>query len=204
VHERGYVCGLRGRRSYGLLGAAFASYENANALDHLSGRGGSFGEEDIGVEGAIEGIDSAGDDHRGQARMELFSAANQFVAVHLRHEEIAEDEVEAAGKRAFQGLERLLCGLHCDDSVSTGFEKKGADGEYLFVVIYAEDRLLGAHVVSLLPDATLWWLAADGPVRRFCWFADAPVWWRSKLPRGPAEYGRSTRDGSPAPGEQKT
>jgi hypothetical protein len=33
----------------------------------------------------------------------------------------------------------------------------------LFVVIYAEDRLLGAHAVSLLPDATLWWLAADRP-----------------------------------------
>jgi hypothetical protein len=34
----------------------------------------------------------------------------------------------------------------------------------LFVVIYAENRLLRAHTVSLLPDATLWWLAADGPV----------------------------------------
>jgi hypothetical protein len=33
----------------------------------------------------------------------------------------------------------------------------------LFVVIYTEDRLLGAHAVSLLPDATLWWLAADRP-----------------------------------------
>jgi hypothetical protein len=33
----------------------------------------------------------------------------------------------------------------------------------LFVVIYAEDRFLGAHAISLLPEATLWWLAADGP-----------------------------------------
>jgi hypothetical protein len=33
----------------------------------------------------------------------------------------------------------------------------------LFVVVYAEDRLLGAHAVSLLPEATLWWLAADRP-----------------------------------------
>jgi hypothetical protein len=33
----------------------------------------------------------------------------------------------------------------------------------LFVVIYAEDRLLGAHAVSLLPEATLWGLAADRP-----------------------------------------
>jgi hypothetical protein len=26
----------------------------------------------------------------------------------------------------------------------------------LLVVIYAKDRFLGAHAVSLLPDATLW------------------------------------------------
>jgi hypothetical protein len=34
----------------------------------------------------------------------------------------------------------------------------------LFVVINTENRLLGAHAVSLLPDTTFWWLSADGPV----------------------------------------
>ena len=95
--------------------------------------------------------------------MELLGAANQFVAVHLRHQEVAQDQVERPGKRSLEDFQRFLCGIDRDDAVATGFEKEGADGEHLFVVIYAEDRLLGAHAVSLLPDATLWWLAADRP-----------------------------------------
>jgi hypothetical protein len=50
----------------------------------------------------------------------------------------------------------------------------------------------------------LWWIAADGPAWRVCWFAGAPVWWCSKLPRGSAEYSYTARDGSSAPGERKT
>ena len=56
--------------------------------------------------------------------------------------------------------------IHCDDAVAAGFEEEGSDREDLFVVIDAENRLLRAHAVSLLPDGTLWWLAADGPVWR--------------------------------------
>ena len=67
------------------------------------------------------------------------------------------------GRDRSQDFQRFLCGIDRDDAIATGFEKEGADGEHLFVVIYAEDRLLGAHAVSLLPEATLWWLAADGP-----------------------------------------
>ena len=42
-----------------------------------------------------------------------------------------------------------------------------------------------------------------GPVWRVRWFAGAPVWWCSKLPRGPAGYGPSARDESSAPGERR-
>ena len=115
------------------------------------------------MQGAIEGVDGARDDHRGQARMELFSAADQFVAVHLRHQEIAQDQVECAGERSLKDFQRFLSGVGRNDAVATGFEKEGAYGEHLFVVVYTENRLLGAHAVSLLPEATLWWLAADGP-----------------------------------------
>lgn len=116
------------------------------------------------MNGSIEGIDGTGDDHRGQAGMELLGAADEFVAVHLRHDEIAEDEIERAGKILIKDGERLLRAVGSDDAIATSFEEEGADGENLFVVIYAENRLLGAHAVSLLPDTTLWWLAADGPV----------------------------------------
>ena len=43
----------------------------------------------------------------------------------------------------------------------------------LFVVVNAKDGLLGAQCISLLPDATVGGLAADGPVARR-WLADAP------------------------------
>jgi hypothetical protein len=112
--------------------------------------------------------------------MELFGAPNQFIAVHLRHQEITQDEIECAGKRSLEDFDRFLGGFYRDDAVATGLEKEGADGEDLFIVVYAEDRLLRAHAVSLLPDATLWWLTADRPVWRVCWFAGAPVWWCSK------------------------
>jgi hypothetical protein len=155
--------GLRGRRRDGLFGTALAGDKNADALDHFGRRTGALGQEDICVKSAIEGVDGAGDDHRGQTRMKLFGASNQFVAIHLRHQEIAEDQVEGAGKRSLKNLQRLLRVFYCGDAVTSGFEKKGADRKDLFVVIYAENRLLGAHAVSLLPDATFWWLATDGP-----------------------------------------
>src|SRR5277367_6696584 len=114
--------------------------------------------------------------------MELFGAANKLVAVHLRHQEITQDQVECAGKRSFEEFQRFLCSRRCEDAVATGFEKEGADREDLFVVIYAENRLLRAHADSLLLDTTLWWLAADRPVWRVCWFADVPVWWFKNCP----------------------
>jgi hypothetical protein len=124
------------------------------------------------VQSAVEGIDRARDNHGGKTGVDLLGAANQFVAVHLGHQKVAEDQVECAGKRSLEDLEGLLRSIDCNDAVATGFEKEGADRENLLVVIYAKDRFLGAHAVSLLPDATLWWLAADGPVWRICWFAD--------------------------------
>jgi len=164
VRKRRKVRRLCRRWSRSFFGAAFARHQDADALDHLSRRASALRQEDIGVECAIEGIDCARDDHRGQSQMDLFGAANQFVAIHLGHQEIAQDEVKRAGKRSLEDFNRFLCVFRGNDAVATGFEKESADGEHLFVVIYAEDRLLGAHAVSLLLDATLWWLAADRPV----------------------------------------
>src|ERR1700748_3464877 len=68
-------------------------------------------------------------------------------------------------------FQRLLCARHSDDAIATGFQQEGTDGEDLFVIVYAKDGFLRAHAFSLLPDATLWWLAADGPERDVFWFA---------------------------------
>jgi hypothetical protein len=89
VHIGRYVCRLRRCRHDGLFGAALAGDEDANAFDHLGSRAGAFGQEDIGVESAVEGVDGAGDDHCGEAGVELLGATDQFVSVHLWHEKVA-------------------------------------------------------------------------------------------------------------------
>lgn len=172
--KSGGVYGLCGGRDC-LLWSAFAGYEDTNAFDHLGGRAGALRQKDVGVESAIEGVDGAGDDHRREARMELFGPSNKLVAVHLRHQKIAENHVQRTGKRSIEDFEGLLGGIDWDDAVATGFQQESADREDLFVVVYAENRLLGAHAVSLLPEVTFWWLAADGPDWHVCWFAGAPV-----------------------------
>ena len=65
VDVGGGSSGLRGRGSDGLFGASFAGYEHADALDHFGRRASTLGQEDIGVQGAIEGVDGAGDDQCG-------------------------------------------------------------------------------------------------------------------------------------------
>ncbi len=159
-----------------LLGAALAGYQDADALDHLGGGAGALGQEDVGAAGAIEGVDSSGDDHRGEAGVELLGAADEFVAVHLGHDEVAEEEIERAGEGLLDDLKRLPRGECGDDAVATGFEEEGADRECLFVVVYAEDRLLWPQCsLGFCRGTTLGWAPADRPGRRACWFAGASV-----------------------------
>ena len=77
-----------------LTGASLAGNEDADAFDHLGWRARSLGEEDIGCTGAIKGSDGSGDDHCGKRGLKMLGAAYQFVAIHLGHEEIAEQKVE--------------------------------------------------------------------------------------------------------------
>ena len=136
----------------GLLGAALTGDEDADALDHLGRRAGAFGEEDVGGAAAIEACDRAGDDHGRQRRVELFGATDELVAVHLRHLKIAQEKIEGAGDRLLDDLEGMISRDGRDDAVAASFQQEGADRESLFVVVYAEDRLLGPQSnVSILP-----------------------------------------------------
>ncbi len=77
--------------------------------------------------------------------MQLLCAPDQFVPVHLRHEEIAEEKVDGARNGAFEDLDRGLRGWDGENPVAAGFEKKGSDGEDGFVIVGTEDRLLGSQ-----------------------------------------------------------
>jgi hypothetical protein len=87
--------------------------------------------------------------------MKLFGATDEFVAVHLGHEEIAEEQVDGSGGGLLELLERVLRAEGGEDAVATGLKQEGAYGESLFVVVDADDDLLGAHAVSLLPDGAV-------------------------------------------------
>lgn len=130
------------------LGATFARHEDTNALDHLGGGARTLGQEDIGRAGAIKCAYGAGDDHGGQTRMNLFGAAHQLIPVHLRHQEIAEEQIERTGDRLLNNLKRLLRCCYGDHAIAAGFKQEGTDRKNLFIVVNAEDRFLGAHAVS--------------------------------------------------------
>jgi hypothetical protein len=144
---------VRHRRlgDYSLTGATLAGDEDADAFEHLGGRAGSLGQEDVGADGAIGGVDRAGDDHGGQRGLQLLGAADELVTVHLGHEEVTKEEVNGAGGGLLDLFEGLLRGGCLKNAVAAGFEKEGSDGEYLFVGVDAEDDLLRAHAVSILP-----------------------------------------------------
>ena len=137
-------CGLCDR---GLFRASFAGYKDADAFDHLGGGGGSLGEEDVGADGAVEGVDGSGDDHGGEAGVELLGASDELVAVHLGHDEVAEEEIDATGDGAFDVFEGLAGALSGNYAVAAGFEEECAYGEDLFVVIDTEDGFLWAQSI---------------------------------------------------------
>ena len=141
----GGECGCGGVGGGGFLGASLAGYEDANAFNHLGWGASTLGEEDIGAEGAVEGVDGAGDDHGRQAGVELLGAADEFVAVHLGHDEVAEQEVDGARERALDVFEGLLRALGGNYAVATSFQEKGAYGEDLFVVVDTENGFLRAQ-----------------------------------------------------------
>lgn len=126
----------------GLLRSALASDENADAFDHLRWRARSFGQKDIGRGAAIKTGDRARHQQGRQRRVELFRPTDQFVAIHLRHMKIGEKQVERSRYGLLDNLERVVRGEGRDDTVAARFQQEGADREYLFVVVYAKDRLL--------------------------------------------------------------
>jgi hypothetical protein len=128
-----------------LFGATLAGYQDANTFHHFGWGTGAFGEEDVGADGAVGSVDGTGDDHGGQARVKLLGTADEFVAVHLGHQEIAEQQVECARKTAVDEVERFLRVGCCDDVVAAGFEEKGANGQNLLVIVNAKDGLLGTQ-----------------------------------------------------------
>ena len=151
-------CGVAVRRGGQdvFAGAALAGDEDADAFEQFDWRAGAFGEEGVGAAGAFEAGDGAGDDHGGEVGVELLGAADELVAVHAGHEEVAEQEIEGAGEGIGDDLQGFFgAGNGVDFIAAAGFEEKGSDRENLFIVVDAEDGFFRAHGISVLPAATV-------------------------------------------------
>ena len=111
-------------RDGGLLGAPLARYEDSDALDHLSRRRGSLGQEGVGAVGTVEGVHRAGDDHGRQPGTQMFGAADQLVAVHLWHQQVAEQEIDSAGNRLLQDLKCIVRSRGGDDVVAACIQEE--------------------------------------------------------------------------------
>jgi hypothetical protein len=126
-----------------LLGSALAGDEDANAFQHFAGGRRSLGKKGVGPIAVVEDLDAAADKDHGHFGGDFFHAANQFVAVHVRHDEVAEDEVDSTDAEPIHGFLSIAGG---DDAIATaGFEEKFAHGEGLFVIVDAEDGFFWSH-----------------------------------------------------------
>ncbi len=102
----------------------------------------------------------------------MLGTADEFVAIHLRHDEVAKDKVDGARNRLFDKFQLLMRGGSGKDVVATSLKKEGPDGENLFVIVDAEDRFFRAQ--SILASAgrhRVGGLAADGLKQHVCWLA---------------------------------
>lgn len=109
------------------LGTALTSDQDSDALDHLGWRAASLRKKDIGAAGAVKRGNRAGNDHSRQTWMKLLGAADQLIAVHLRHQEVAQQQIDRAGSGFFYNVEGLFGRQSWDDAITACFEKEGSN-----------------------------------------------------------------------------
>ena len=138
---------LRGRHLFAR--ASPAGYEEADLFQKFGGGGGTFGEEGVGGEGALVGGDGAAHDQGGQGGVQLLGAADEFVAVHARKEQVGDEEVDGSrcgvGGCALKYFEGLVRVGDVEYAIASGFEEKGSEREGGFVAVDTEDDFLRAH-----------------------------------------------------------
>ncbi len=122
--------------------------------------------------GAIDSIDGSGDDHGGQAGRSCLARRTSSLPSICGMRRVAEEEVDGAGERLLEDLERVLRGLRGEDMVAAGVEEEGTNGEDLFVVVDAEDGFSWAQSYSrFCRTPPCGGLAADGLKQHVCWLA---------------------------------
>ncbi len=84
-------------------------------------RAGALGQEGVSAIGPLEGFDASADEDRRHLRSQLLHAANKLVAIHARHDEIAQDQVDASFT---EQLQRPLAVKRDQNTITAGFQHK--------------------------------------------------------------------------------
>src|SRR6185437_14719780 len=134
-----------------LARTSFARNHHADALQHLKRRAGALGQKRVGTDGPLEVLDAAAQDDGRHLGSHGFHSAHQLVAVHLRHQQVAQYQVYIPCSEYFESVGSRVGTQH---AIPTRLQHKFANGKRLLVVIDAKDGLAWPHETSLLPRVT--------------------------------------------------
>src|SRR5882757_1423455 len=139
-----HCCMVRDERTQAvaLFGAALAGYHHTDALQHFNRRAGTLGQEGVGAIGAIECLHTPADQDRRHFRGQLLHAAHELVAVHVWHDQVAQNQIDPSLAEQFQCLLTAGCRQH---PVSSSLKHEFANGKSLFVVVDTQNSFLWAH-----------------------------------------------------------
>src|SRR3984957_8488387 len=130
----GLVLGDEWTESVAFFGSAFSSHHDPDALQHLYRGTGALGQKRICAIGAIESLDASADENRRHFGSYLLHAADEFVSIHVGHDQIAQNQINASFSKKLQCLLAAGGGEH---SIAAGFQQEFANGQVLLVVIDA-------------------------------------------------------------------
>jgi hypothetical protein len=124
------------------FGAPLTHQQQPYAFQQFSRLVHTLGQKQIGLRVAFIDLDASGNKNCRSLRGNFFDLMDHMRAVQARHYEIGDDEINPAALKCLQRLLAVVAGHY---AIAASFEQNFSYGKGLFVVVDAENRLLGLH-----------------------------------------------------------
>src|SRR6266481_3225864 len=134
------------RKHHNFFWPALFHQQKPDALQQVSGRKRSLGEEEVGLDFFFTKLDLAGKQNGRSFRRKLLDFRDQPRAVAFGHEVVAEHQIDSALPEYFESLAASGAHLHF---IPTGLEHHLSNRESLFIVIHAKNGLFRPHCTQL-------------------------------------------------------
>ena len=131
-----------------LAGTALAGAHDLDALEELLGRAVFLGQQGVGAMEVVAHLLGVTEQNHRNMGGDLLEADDQLFAVHLRHGEVRQDQIDGQFCEEADGLLAITCRY---DAVAIGGQHKFKYGQILFIVVYAEDDFFRPHDVTNTP-----------------------------------------------------